>query len=177
YEDEGWRVRKDGSRFWADVVIAPLRDEPGRLRGFSVVVRDVTERKLGEQQLRESREQLHALSAHLLSVREEERTSIAREIHDEFGQALTGLKMDLAWLTARLAPGQQASIDKAKTMSRLIDTTVQAVRRVSMKLRPGLLDDLGILAALEWYAHDFQARTSIQCQFTTRLPELNLDRD
>lgn len=177
YEDEGWRVRKDGSRFWADVVIAPLRDEPGHLRGFSVVVRDVTERKLGEQQLRESREQLHALSAHLLSVREEERTSIAREIHDEFGQALTGLKMDLAWLTARLAPGQQASIDKAKTMAKLIDTTVQSVRRVSMKLRPGLLDDLGILAALEWYAHDFQTRTSIQCHFTTRLPELNLDKD
>lgn len=177
HEEEGWRVRKDGSRFWANIVLAGLRSEEGGLRGFSLVMRDVTERKLAEQQLRESREQLHALSSHLLSVREEERAAVAREIHDEFGQALTGLKMDLAWLTARLPPGQQATQNKAKDMSKLIDSTVQSVRRIAMKLRPSLLDDLGILAALEWYAHDFQARTGIQCKLTSRVQDLELDRE
>lgn len=177
HEEEGWRVRKDGSRFWANVVLAALRGDEGVLRGFSMVMRDVTERELAGQQLRESREQLHALSSHLLSVREEERAAVAREIHDEFGQALTGLKMDLAWLSARLPAGQQAALDKAKDMSKLIDATVQSVRRIAMKLRPSLLDDLGILAALEWYAHDFQGRTGIQCKFTSRVRDLDLDRE
>jgi PAS domain S-box-containing protein len=176
-EDEGWRVRKDGSKFWGDLVLSALRDETGALRGFSVVVRDVTQRKLGEQLLRESREQLRALSAHLLSAREEERTAIAREIHDEFGQALTGLKMDLSWLSTRLPAGQPTLIEKAKAMSSLIDSMVKNVRRIAMELRPGLLDDLGILPAMEWYAHEFQARTGIQCQLTVRQADLQLDRD
>src|SRR6266516_2703399 len=102
-EEEGWRVRKDGSRFQANVIIAALRDEQSRLLGFAQVTRDITGLKQAEKQLKDSREQLRALAAYLQSVREEERTRIAREVHDELGQALTGLKMDLTWVEKKFA--------------------------------------------------------------------------
>src|SRR5690242_20515623 len=92
-EDEGWRVRKDGSRFQANVIITALRDDHSRLLGYAQVTRDITGLKQSEKELMDSREQLRALAAYLQSVREEERTRIAREVHDELGQALTGLKM------------------------------------------------------------------------------------
>src|SRR2546423_2441531 len=102
-EEEGWRVRKDGSRFQANVISPAVRDDQGRLLGFAQVTRDITGLKQAEKQLKDSREQLRALAAYLQSVREEERTRIAREVHDELGQALTGLKMDLAWLEKKFA--------------------------------------------------------------------------
>ena len=101
------------------------------------------ERQRAEEQLRSSQEQLRALSAHLQSIREEERTLVAREIHDELGQELTGLKMDLSWLIKRLPAVQEQLVKKAESMLKLIDTTIQSVRRISTKLRPGVLDDLG----------------------------------
>jgi signal transduction histidine kinase len=133
-----------------------------------------------QSQLRDSGEQLRALSTHLESIREEERTRIAREIHDELGQALTGLKMDISWLRDRLQrdeldPGKL--FQKTEAMSRLIDTTVQSVRRIATELRPGILDDLGIVAAVEWLAQDFESRTGIRCNFAADREEINLDRD
>jgi PAS domain S-box-containing protein len=153
------------------------QDDVNFLQSVANVLAMAMQRKQAEQQLRESREQLHSLSSHLLSVREEERSAIAREIHDEFAQALTGLKMDLSWLAARLPPNQPALFEKARTMATLIDSTVQSVRKIVGKLRPGLLDDLGLVAALEWYAHDFQTRTGMQCKFTSCVPDLHLDRE
>jgi len=136
-----------------------------------------TERQRTEEQLRASRGQLRALSTHLQSIREEERTLIAREIHDELGQDLTGLKMDLSWLTKRLPGVQEELVKKAESMSELIDTTIQSVRRISTELRPGVLDDLGLTAAIEWQSQDFQGRTGVQCEFKSTLPEVDLDRD
>jgi signal transduction histidine kinase len=110
-------------------------------------------------------------------VREEERTWIAREIHDHLGQDLTGLKMDLAWLERRLPEDQTVLREKTQAMARLIDTTTQSVRQLSTALRPGLLDDLGLLAALDWLARDFQSRTGIHCECVSALEEDPVGRE
>ena len=124
-----------------------------------------------EQALRASREQLRGLAANLLKVREEERTSIAREMHDELGQALTGLKMDLAWISRRLPTEQAALRERTDAMGDLVDRTIQTVRRLSSELRPGVLDDLGLAAAVEWFTHDFQSRTGIHCDLSEAIGE------
>lgn len=140
---------------------------------------DVTERRRAEEQLHASREQLRALSARLLSAREEERKRIAREIHDELGQALTGLIIELSWLEDKLtalADVEQARPLLAKTASmlRLADSTVESVRRIASELRPGLLDDFGLVAAIEWHAQEFEQRTGVSCQVSSDLDEATL---
>src|SRR6266478_2954702 len=106
-----------------------------------------------EEQLRESHEQLRALSVYLQSVREEERTRIAREVHDELGQALTSCKLDLSWIAGKLPKELKPLQEKAKALSVHIDSTIKTVRRISSELRPGVLDYLGLAAALEWQAN------------------------
>ena len=130
-----------------------------------------------EEQLRQSHEQLRALSVYLQSVREEERTRIAREVHDELGQALTGCKLDLSWIASKLPRDQAPLIEKARALTSHIDSTIQTVRRISAELRPGVLDHLGLVAALEWQANEFQNRTGIKCDVHTNLREAVLDQD
>lgn len=135
------------------------------------------DRRLAQEQLRESHEQLRALSVYLQHVREEERTRIAREVHDELGQALTSCKLDLSLLANKL-PGNLAPLkDKAKSLSAHIDATIQTVRRIATELRPGILDHLGLIAALEWQANEFQTRTGIRCEVSTDLHEPVLTPD
>ncbi|MBE7550263.1 MAG: sensor histidine kinase [Anaerolineales bacterium] len=129
-----------------------------------------------EDEFRRSTEQLRELSARLQSVREEERTRISRAIHDELGQTLTGLKMDVAWLQGHLDPQQLALLTKTQAMSDLIDTTVQIVRRISTELRPGILD-LGLVATIEWQLQEFQTRTGIKSKLISSLEETTLDDD
>ncbi len=181
-EEEGWRVRKDGSRFQADVITAALRDEQEQVVGFAKITRDITERKQAEKQLRDSREQLRALAAYLQSVREEERTRIAREVHDELGQALTGLKMDLAWLEKKMSELTSLSAlrplkGKISALPEIVDSIITTVRKIATELRPGVLDDLGLEAAIEWQIQDFQSRTGIRCAFTSNLKDVPLDRE
>jgi signal transduction histidine kinase len=110
-------------------------------------------------------------------VRERESTRIAREIHDELGQILTALKMDLSWLNKRLTNGQKALREKTKSMSKLTDMIIRAVQRISTELRPGILDDLGLIPAIEWQAQEFQDRTDIKCEITIDNGEIDLDQD
>ncbi|HEY0433126.1 MAG TPA: histidine kinase [Chitinophagaceae bacterium] len=131
--------------------------------------KQIAERKIIENNLRNSEERLREFAAHIQSVREEERTSIAREIHDELGQALTGLRMDLSWLEKRLTKNNRESAEKIKSMFQLIDRTIQSVRKISSDLRPQVLDDVGLPGTLEWQAREFQARTGIRCK--VELPE------
>ena len=181
----------DGKQFWAGeyrfqrsdgsyanlldrgYIVHDAQGKPARMIGAMM---DITDRKLTEQRLRDSREQLRALTAHLERIREEERTRIAREIHDELGQALTGLKMDLSWFAARL-PNQPALQEKSAAMLKLIDSTVHAVRRLSTELRPAILDSLGLIPAIEWLAQEFQKRTGVTCEFVATDDELNLDHE
>jgi PAS domain S-box-containing protein len=126
-------------------------------------------------------EQLVALNAHLERAREEERTGIAREIHDELGQAMTGLKMDVAWLERRLlaldAPLSPEMRGRMKGMSDLIDETIRQVRRISAELRPGVLDHVGLLAALEWQAKEFERRMGTTCIIRSSMDNVELPRD
>jgi signal transduction histidine kinase len=126
------------------------------------------------ERLRESEEKLRRLAAHLISVREEERAHIAREIHDELGQVLTGLKMEVTWLAKRLR--EKPLIEKTDSMCKLIDTTVQTVRKIATGLRPEMLDDMGLIAAVGWQAKEFQKRTGIRCRAKLP-PEVKLDID
>ena len=116
------------------------------------------------REIRHSREQLRNLSAHLQSVREEERTRMAREIHDELGQSLTALKMDVSWLNKRLPEVDEGFKSKLSSMEEVIDRTIQTVQKLSGELRPGILDDLGLAAAIEWQGEEFENRTGVQCE-------------
>ena len=138
---------------------------------------DRAQRRRAEDQLRQSHEQLRALSVYLQSVREEERTRIAREVHDELGQALTCCKLDLSWIASKLPRDLQPLAEKARALTAHIDSTIQTVRRISAELRPGVLDHLGLGAALEWQANEFQNRTGIKCDVRTHLREASLDQD
>ncbi len=130
-----------------------------------------------EEELRRSHAQLRALSARLLRVREEERSHVAREIHDELGQALTGLKLDLSWLADGLPESQRPLRSRIRAIARRVEETIRTVRRIATTLRPGLLDDLGLAAALEWQAQEFQAHTGIRLRFASSLRDARLDRD
>src|SRR5581483_11903790 len=134
---------------------------------------DITDRKRNEEELRASREQLRALAARVESVREAERTRIARELHDDLGQALTGLRLELSWLAGRLRRSRSETnrelVERTRSMIALVDQTVEATRRTASELRPGILDDLGLAATIEWQAADFQRRTSIRCRVSIAL--------
>ena len=136
---------------------------------------EIKERKIAEAQLRESEVQLRALAARLISIREEERARIAREVHDELGQVLTGLKMDVTWLARRIAGSEEPLVEKAEAMCRLIDSTMHLIRRISTGLRPEILDDMGLVAAFGWQAKEFQKRMGMRCRL--KLPEEQVDLD
>ena len=152
----------NGRVVWVRDMVRIVRDVQGRgIESVGVMI-DVTERRLAEEELRQSREQLRDLSAHVEWAREEERATISRSIHDDLGQALTALKFELSALRAgapRRAPLPESSCDRIDGMSELVMGTVDHVRQIAKELRPGLLDDLGLVAALEWQAQEFQART------------------
>lgn len=158
-------VRRDGTIFPVSYVSTPIM-EGGQVFASVTAFQDITPRKQAERELEESRAQLRELSAFLQSVREDERIRIARELHDELGQVLTALKMDLAWLGSRFLPDQTPLIEKAKAMSGLIDSTVEAVYRIAEDLRPVMLDDLGLVPAIEWLIQQFQNRTGIESELS-----------
>ena len=136
----------------------------------------VEERNHAQQALEHSREELRQLTAGLLLAREEERTAIAREIHDVLGQTLTALKMDVMWIGARSPADAPAAIrQKVTAMAGLIDDMIVTVRRIATSLRPGVLDDLGLAAAVEWQAQEFEQRTDIHCTFRSSVDESALD--
>jgi len=136
------------------------------------------ERLRAEEDLRQANEQLRALSGHLQHMREEERTRIAREVHDELGQKLTGMKLDLSWLDRQLSSPRSGPLrQRVKYLSNEVDSTVQIVRRIATELRPQILDDLGLGAALEWQGNEFQGRTGIRCVVTSQVGEATWNPD
>ena len=174
--------RKDGTDVWIRDEKRLLRDGGGKLVEVVGSWTDITERKRAEQELCNSREELRALAANLQSIREEERKHITREIHDELGQSLTGFKMDLTWMRGRLQgddlmANRQALIDKIGMMAGLIDETANLVRKLCTELRPGVLDDLGLIAAIEWQIREYELRTGIRCSHQIETPDLTVDAE
>lgn len=167
--------KKDGSLIDVEIITHEIHLE--NQVALLVLANDVTEKVIAEEALLHSNNQLRKLSAHLEKIREEERTFIAREIHDELGQQLTGLKMDISWLTKKMQPSDPSLKAKANDVMHLIDETVRTVRRIATELRPGILDDLGLIAALQWQSQEFSKRTGIQCNFSTELVDQKYNQD
>lgn len=174
YDAEMRLRRADGEYRWCLIRTVPLRDEQQNIIKWYGTSTEIEDRKQAEKALYRSFEQLRALTARLQSVREEERARMAREIHDELGQALTAIKIDLASLVNQLPPDQQQAL-RGESIMKLIDGTIQTVRRISTELRPGILDDLGLVAAVEWAAEEFQARTGTKCSVGVPPGDLSLD--
>ncbi|AJK49354.1 PAS domain-containing sensor histidine kinase [Burkholderia plantarii] len=160
-------LRANGDEFPIEASISQIHDGDGKL--YTVMMRDVTERVQAENALKASREELRELSANLQRVREEEKTRIARELHDDLGQQLTALKMDLSAVEHRLlrdgtGNAHASVVEPLREMRRLIDATVASVRRIAADLRPVMLDDLGLVPAIEWLANDFTNRYGIDVE-------------
>lgn len=165
---------KDGSIYWVDMTIIPFLNERNEPYEYMALDSDITERKKAEELLQHSYDEIRQLASHLQDVREEERAGIAREIHDELGQQLTGLKMDLSWI-ARKIPLQEGDEIKKKVTGTLdlLDITIKTVRRIATDLRPSILDDLGLVAAIEWQSQEFQKRSGIPTKFDCNFEEFN----
>jgi len=160
YQAEEAMPPPDGRRTYLSVKF-PLYNEQGAPTGLCGIATDITE-------LKQAQDQLRRLSGSIMANQEKERKAIARELHDELGQVLTALRMDAVWLSERLQAQDPKAGDRALTMCGLIDNTIDEVRGLATRLRPGVLDDLGLIDALEWYIADFGKRTGIACTFKHR---------
>jgi PAS domain S-box-containing protein len=177
YESEGWRVRKNGSQFWAHVIVTPLLDETGKSRGFSEITHDITERKRAEEDLHSYAERLKITSRRLVEVQEAERRHLARELHDRVGQNLTALGINLSIVASGLPAGSKPELaGRLEECSSLVEGTVDAMRNVMAELRPHALDDYGLPAALRSLATGFSRRTGIQVAFEGDAPGAELPK-
>ncbi len=162
---------------------SPIRDEGGNILMAVLTSADVTERKHTEEALRRSekialqREQFQALAERLRRAREEERTRVSRDLHDQIGQMLTAIKLDLTWMSRRLPKGNDEFGDRLNGTIGLLNEGVRSVRKICSGLRPGVLDDLGLAAAIEWQANEFAARTGIDCTVSVPASDLMLSGD
>jgi len=169
--------RMDETCLWVSMSARAVRDDDGGLLyidGFAV---DVTERKRAERNLSRSREQLRNLARRQEQAREDERTRIAREIHDELGQLVTVLIMDLNWLSSKLGEHEMDMQERTRSMAQTVGLIQKTVRRIAAELRPGMLDDLGLAAAVEWLAKEFQNRSGIACSAHIEPSDIEMDRD
>ena len=171
-----WQARRpDGTTFDAEISLSRLGIEGDGL--LLALVRDVTERQRAQEDRQRSFEQLRALAARLQSVREEERKRVAREIHDQLGKALTAIKLDLSSLVRGLPAEQSPLLQKGTPLLHLVDETIESVRRISSELRPGMLDDLGLAATVEWAAEEFAARTGTKCLLDLAAEQIAVDSE
>lgn len=167
---------RDGSNRIAEIR-ASLMKINKKIVGIQAIGTDITDRKKADTEMLASREQLRNLTAHLQSVREEERMGLAREIHDELGQALTAIKID-AYLIHKFFPqDQEPQLKRTQSMIQLIDSTIENVKKIASKLRPSLLDDFGLIAALEWQAREFQQRTGIICKLSIGSENIQVNKE
>jgi PAS domain S-box-containing protein len=190
FEDEGWRVRKDGSRFWANVIITAIRDDDGQLVGFGKVTRDFTERmqlqrkleaevvqrREAELHLQNSEKALRELSLHLLRTQDEERRRIGRDLHDSLGQCLTALKIKLDMLASPVGRKDEVGPEIAECV-RLAEDSLKEVRTISYLMYPPMLEEMGLQSAIRWYLDGFSARSGISTTFEVDNDFGRLQRD
>lgn len=168
-------MKKDGNVVKVNIITHKIDYEGKDAR--LVLANDVTEKILAEDALKKSHEEFRQLASHLEKIRESERTHIAREIHDELGQQLTGLKMDISWINRRIKSQDLEVQQKITETIQLIDGTVKTVRRIATELRPSILDDLGLVAAMEWQSSELEKRFEISCKFTSNMPVVDVHTD
>ncbi|HXU26742.1 MAG TPA: PAS domain S-box protein [Bacteroidia bacterium] len=168
-------VRKDGSIRYVYTVTQFNFDTNGEAVSLYGVTHDVTKQKLAEQEIIIRKDELQALSNHIQNVREEERKLISRELHDELGQQLTALKMDISWIISKQNNTDDATVSKLKEMLQFSDGLIATIRRILADLRPAIIDDLGLIATLEWKCDDFFEKTGIPCHFTSKINERKFD--
>jgi signal transduction histidine kinase len=159
---ERCNIKKNGELFWVQVSGKPVYID-GQLQYYLSNWVDITERRESEQKLNNLNQELRRLSAHLDSIREEERGHISRMLHDEIGQTLTALKMDVCWIKKGLTPEQKAVAEVSDSMVKLIDSTITKVRWISTVLRPMCLDELGLADTVRWLIEEFREMTGISC--------------
>lgn len=166
-------VRTDGEVRWVEISGRSIFDSTGASIRYLGVIFDITERKVAEDKLRRSEDQLHALTGRLQTALEQERLRIAQELHDQLGQALTCIKMDLDWIIRKQGADGESWISMVQDAMSVVDTNIALVRRLSTELRPQLLDSMGLRAAIEWEIEQFQRRSGVRC--VVRLTEVSLD--
>ena len=175
--DETFRiVRPDGTIRWLHARAFAVRDASGAIYRVAGITQDITATKVAEEALEQSRAQLRELAIHQETIREELRERIAREVHDELGQALVALNLDLHWLMQHAPPEEAAVREKAAGMRSLIQSTAAAVQRIVEELRPIMLDDLGLADTLQWYTERFEARSGIKCRLRISLRDFEPDK-
>lgn len=174
-KEEDLFIRQDGRKEWVRWEIHPWYTISGEVGGLILLTEVMTEKKNAEELLKHSLEDIRRLASHLEKIREEERIAIAREIHDELGQQLTVLKMDISWINKNLSLTDEQQILRMKDLLQTIDNTIRSVRRISSELRPSVLDDLGLIAAFEWLIKDFEKRSGIKATLVSEIEEVDLD--
>jgi two-component system sensor histidine kinase UhpB len=175
--------KKDRSNLWASLTITSLNGNESNPETYSVIIRDLTKYKVSEELLHEQEIQLRSLAKHLQDAREEEKLRIARELHDEFSQMLTVLRMDLSLLSNTISknvvePYKRISLlEKISSISELLEKTIRSTRRIISELRPAVLDELGLYTAIQWQAQEFENRTGIRSKIIKLQHDLKLDND
>jgi PAS domain S-box-containing protein len=168
-----WRhKKKDGTIIHVEIIGSDIIYQGRQVR--LALANNITEKLAAEEKLKQSYEEIRLLTKHLQNIREEERTSIAREIHDELGQQLTVLKMDVAWIGKKFTNADHSINEKLESLMTMLDVTIKTVRRISSELRPSILDDLGLMAAMEWHLKEFEKRSGIKTQFSKPAKEMPL---
>lgn len=167
----------DGTLHWFDTVKTPIRDKAGNVIGTVGISRDITDRKRTEQELKASRSQLRELSAYLQSVKEEERTRISRELHDELGQSLAAIRIGLDVLETQHERRDQDWQKNLQGLKQITDSTVESVQRIAADLRPLILDELGLPSAIEWLLESFSGRSKTAYQLTLPGTPVAFSRD
>ena len=167
--------KNNGNVIHAQITSTVMHSENKNIKGYQGIIRDITDRIKTMQELFQSREELRNLSGHLQNLIEEERTNISREIHDVLGQSLTALKMDLFWIVNNLKEDQNDISEKASSMSDIVNSIIETIRRISSDLRPGILDDLGLFPAIEWQAEEFSKRSGINCKVLSNINGIDIN--
>jgi signal transduction histidine kinase len=171
---EFWIVTPDNQERCVGTTSEALLDKNGNIASLFGNTIDLTESKRANEKIEKAYEEIRRLTDYLQNVREKERTHIAREIHEQFGQQLTVLKMDTSWLRKRIDTNDEQAVHKLERMISLLDETMKTVRRISYALRPSLLDDLGIVSAIEWHLAEFKKHSGIETEFIYPQEELVL---
>jgi PAS domain S-box-containing protein len=162
-------------KYWFSSSYSVIRNSGGEVEGVQVIAYDITERKLIEKQLTQSTEELRELAGYLVEVREAERTRIAHDLHDDLGQKLTALNMDIAWVKSRIGVQSRSVENKLQQMAELMDETIESVQNISFGLRPSILDDLGLIPAIQWQVMDFHKKTGTICIVSSSPNEITVD--